>query len=333
MIKAIPPTGVMVFRLKNPAVRVFLKGNGFLMEYVIEAENLRKKFGDLVAVDGISFRVVPGECFGMLGPNGAGKTSTIRMIYGFSPMTSGHLKVFGLDIPRDLRDIKSRIGVCQQENTLDPDLTVQQNLEVFARYFDIPKSEARKKSQELLQFIALDQRKNARVNELSGGMMRRLILARALINDPELLILDEPTTGLDPQSRHQVWERLDELRSKGLTILLTTHNMDEASRLCDRLFIMDHGHILVQGTPLDLIREHVGHDVIEVAGPNNELRTYVQSRGLEHEDLGHRLIVYGQEGDVLFRTLSTQYCREGCILRMATLEDVFLKLTGRELRE
>jgi lipooligosaccharide transport system ATP-binding protein len=303
------------------------------MEYVIEAKNLRKTFGDLVAVDGISFRVAPGECFGMLGPNGAGKTSTIRMIYGFSPMTGGHLKVFGLDIPRDLRDIKFRIGVCQQDNTLDPDLTVQQNLEVFARYFDIPKNAAREKARELLQFIALDHRKNARVNELSGGLIRRLVLARALINDPELLILDEPTTGLDPQSRHQVWERLEDLRSRGLTIVLTTHYMDEASRLCDRLMIMDHGRILVQGTPLELIREHVGHDVIEVAGPNSELRTYVQTQGLEHEDLGHRLVVYGQEGDILFRTLSTQYCREGCLLRMATLEDVFLKLTGRELRE
>jgi len=225
-----------------------------------------------------------------------------------------HPGVFGLDVPAELRAIKSRIGVCQQENTLDPDLTVQQNLEVFARYFDIPGDQAHEKARGLLHFIALDHRKNAKVNELSGGMMRRLVLARALINDPELLILDEPTTGLD-------------------SILLTTHYMDEASRLCDRLIIMDHGRILVQGTPLELIREHVGHDVIEVAGPNDEMRTYVQSQGLEHEDLGHRLIVYGQEGDVLFRTLSSQYCREGCILRMATLEDVFLKLTGRELRE
>lgn len=303
------------------------------MHYIIEAEDLRKKFGDVVAVDGISFRVVPGECFGILGPNGAGKTSTIRMIYGFSPMTGGRLKVFGLDVPAELRAIKSRIGVCQQETTLDPDLTVQQNLEVFARYFDIPGDRAHEKARGLLHFIALDHRKNAKVNELSGGMMRRLVLARALINDPGLLILDEPTTGLDPQSRHQVWERLDELRSKGLSILLTTHYMDEASRLCDRLIIMDHGRILVQGTPLELIREHVGHDVIEVAGPNDKMRAYVQSQGLEHEDLGHRLMVYGQEGDVLFRTLTGQYCREGCILRMATLEDVFLKLTGRELRE
>jgi len=304
-----------------------------LMPPLIEAHDLRKTFGELAAVDGISFQVFQGECFGMLGPNGAGKTSTIRMIYGFSPLSGGSLKVFGLDVTRELRTIKSRVGVCQQENSLDPDLTVQQNLEVFARYFDIPNREARVRAQRLLQFIALDHRMDAKVPELSGGMMRRLVLARALINEPELLVLDEPTTGLDPQSRHQVWERLEELRSKGLTILLTTHYMDEAFRLCDRLVIMDHGRILVEGTPIDLIKEFVGDDILEVTAPTNELRAFVRSRGLKHEDLGHRLIIYGQESDQLFHQISSQYCNEGCILRMATLEDVFLKLTGRELRE
>ena len=303
------------------------------MPPLIEAHDLRKTFGELAAVDGISFQVFQGECFGMLGPNGAGKTSTIRMIYGFSPLSGGSLKVFGLDVTRELRTIKSRVGVCQQENSLDPDLTVQQNLEVFARYFDIPNREARVRAQRLLQFIALDHRMDAKVPELSGGMMRRLVLARALINEPELLVLDEPTTGLDPQSRHQVWERLEELRSKGLTILLTTHYMDEAFRLCDRLVIMDHGKILVEGTPIDLIKRFVGDDILEVTSPNNELRAFVRSRGLKHEDLGHRLIIYGQESDQLFHQISSQYCNEGCILRMATLEDVFLKLTGRELRE
>jgi lipooligosaccharide transport system ATP-binding protein len=239
------------------------------VQYVVEAVGLQKIFGDFVAVDGISFRVLPGDCFGILGPNGAGKTSTIRMIYGFSPLTGGDLKVFGLPISKEWRVIKSRVGVCQQENTLDPDLTVQQNLEVFARYFNIPKKQAQQGAGELLEFIELDHRKNAKVTELSGGMMRRLVLARALINDPDLLILDEPTTGLDPQARHQVWERLKELRSKGISILLTTHYMDEASRLCDRLVIMDHGRILVEGTPPDLIREYVGHDVIEVATPTH----------------------------------------------------------------
>jgi len=300
---------------------------------VIEAEGLRKSFGDLVAVDGISFHVVRGECFGILGPNGAGKTSTIRMIYGFSPMTGGILRVFGLPTSEGWRAIKTRIGVCQQENNLDPDLTVQQNLEVFARYFDIPKKQASQQAEKLLEFIALNHRKKAKVTELSGGMMRRLVLARALINDPDLLILDEPTTGLDPQSRHQVWERLEELRSRGLSILLTTHYMDEASRLCDRLVIMDQGKILVEGKPLELIGQHVGQNVIEVADPTAELRAFVQAQSVAYEDVGHRLMIYGNDSDRLFHEISDEYCQEGCILRMATMEDVFLKLTGRGLRE
>ncbi len=308
------------------------KGSSYV-QYIVEAENLKKTFDGLVAVDDISFHVMPGECFGILGPNGAGKTSTIRIIYGFSPMTGGSLRVFGLEVFSGWRDIKARIGVCQQENNLDPDLTVQQNLEVFARYFDIPKEQARERAGKLLEFIALDHRKNSTVAELSGGMMRRLMLARTLINDPELLILDEPTTGLDPQSRHQVWERLEELRSKGLSILLTTHYMDEASRLCDRLVIMDHGHILVEGRPIDLIRKHVGQNVLEVSQPTPELRTLIQSQPVVHEDFGHRMIIYGQESDKILHTISSEYCKEGCILRMATLEDVFLTLTGRGLRE
>ena len=303
------------------------------MNFVIEAKELRKTFGELVAVNGISFRVLPGECFGILGPNGAGKTSTIRMLYGFSPLSEGKLHVFGLDVQRDLRKIKARIGVCQQENSLDPDLTVQQNLEVFARYFDIPKKEVEGKVEKLLTFIALDHRRNAMVNELSGGLMRRLVVARALINDPDLVILDEPTTGLDPQSRHQVWERLEQLKSRGLTILLTTHNMDEASRLCDRLVIMDYGRILVEGKPLDLIRAHVGREVIEVNNPTSVVREYIKSHCQQFEDLGHRLIIYSDEGSNLFHTISSRFREQGCLLRMATLEDVFLKLTGRELRE
>jgi len=303
------------------------------MNYVVEAQNLRKRFVELVAVDGISFHILPGECFGMLGPNGAGKTTTIRMIYGFSPKTAGSLKIFGLDATSAWRTIKSRIGVCQQENNLDPDLAVQQNLEVFARYFDIPKQEAHQRTQRLLEFMALQHRKEDKVTELSGGMIRRLVLARALINNPELLILDEPTTGLDPQSRHQVWERLEELRSKGLSILLTTHDMGEASRLCDRLVIMDHGQILVEGKPMDLIREYVGRDVIEISDPSRELQEFVDSQGMEYEDLGHRLVIYDREGEKVFRTISSEYWSEGCSLRTATLEDVFLKLTGRGLRE
>ncbi len=299
---------------------------------VVEASRLSKKFGDIVAVNHVSFRVGSGECFGILGPNGAGKTTTIRMVYGFSPMTGGELRVFGLDIRRDWRRIKARIGVCQQENNLDPDLTVVQNLEVFGRYFDLPVRESRKRADELLSFIVLDHRSKAPVAQLSGGMMRRLVLARALINDPDLLILDEPTTGLDPQARHQFWERLEDLRKRGMSILMTTHYMEEASRLCDRILIVDHGLVLVEGKPEELIREHVGRDIMEISEPTQELRAFLRSNNIPFEDLGHRLVIYSEKGD-LYEKVSRDFCTEGCVLRMASLEDVFLKLTGRELRE
>jgi lipooligosaccharide transport system ATP-binding protein len=274
-----------------------------------------------------------GESFGILGPNGAGKTSTIRMIYGFSPKTSGTLRVFGLSIDSEWRAVRSRIGVCQQENNLDPDLTVRENLEVFAGYFAVPKVIARQRADELLAFVSLEHRQKDRVEALSGGMMRRLVMARALINQPELLILDEPTTGLDPQARHQVWQRLEELKARGLTILITTHYMDEASRLCDRLVIMDKGRILVEGGPLELIHRYVGREVVEVAFPSEKLRGFIRARGLEHEDLGNRLIIYSRDGEDVYRSISREYCQEGCNLRLASLEDVFLKLTGRGLRE
>ncbi|MHB8770440.1 MAG: ABC transporter ATP-binding protein [Syntrophales bacterium] len=303
------------------------------MSTVIEAAHLRKRFGELIAVDDLSFSVAPGECFGILGPNGAGKTSTIRMVYGFSPPSAGTLRVFGLDVTRDHRAVKARIGVCPQENNLDPDLTVLDNLVVFARYFDIPPAEALRRSRELLRFMSLDQREGSRIVALSGGMVRRLVMARALLNRPELLILDEPTTGLDPQSRHQVWERLDELRAEGLTILLTTHYMEEASRLCERLIILDAGRILVEGKPADLVRRHVGRHVIEVADPSAELVGFLQEQGLAYERFGHRLIASVEDGSDLYRTISDRYCGGGCTIRMATLEDVFLRLTGRELRE
>lgn len=301
--------------------------------YVLIAEGIRKTFGELVAVNDVSFRVRSRECFGILGPNGAGKTSMIRMTYGFSPLSGGTLQVFGLPITQEWRRIKARIGVCQQENNLDPDLTVRQNLEVFARYFSASKKRAREQADALLDFMALSHRSTDKVTTLSGGMMRRLVLARSLVNDPDLLILDEPTTGLDPQSRHQVWQKLDELKARGLTILMTTHYMDEAARLCDRLVIMDRGDILVEGTPGHLIRRHVGQEVIEVASPSEQLRTYLADQDMTFEDLGHRLIVYGEKGDLLFHRITEDYCEESCVLRMATLEDVFLKLTGRGLRE
>jgi len=300
---------------------------------VIKVENLRKTFGSLTAVDGVSFSVRPGECFGILGPNGAGKTSTIKMIYGFSPITAGSLEVFGMDVRSQWRKIRARTGVCQQENSLDQELTVLENLNLFARFFDIDRHEARRRAIALLDMIALDQRRDSPVSELSGGMMRRLVLARSLINDPELLILDEPTTGLDPQSRHQIWERLERLRADGITILLTTHYMDEAERLCDRLIIMDHGKILVEGSPGDLIRQYTGRNIIEVSNHGEELKKFLRENNVSHEDLGSRLIVYFESRDGLYRTVRDEFCKEGCIIRLATLEDVFLKLTGRALRD
>ncbi|MEI6306130.1 MAG: ATP-binding cassette domain-containing protein [Deltaproteobacteria bacterium] len=303
------------------------------MAAVIEAHNLYKSYGPAVAVDGISFNVQQGECFGLLGPNGAGKTTTIRMIYGFTPRDSGSLRLFDTDCDGAWRDLKARIGICQQDNNLDPDLTVRENLEVFAAYFDLPKAIVRERVVELMNFTALAEREKANVRDLSGGLMRRLVLARSLINAPQLLILDEPTTGLDPQSRHQLWSRLDELKRSGLTTLLTTHYMDEAQRLCDRLVIIDQGKVLIEGAPLDLIRQHVGQNVIEVVAPCEALRQMVVTKELAHEDLGQRLIIYSGDGEVLYRELLAEHCYEGCMLRPATLEDVFLRLTGRELRE
>jgi lipooligosaccharide transport system ATP-binding protein len=255
------------------------------------------------------------------------------MTYGFSPITAGTLRVFGLDATRELPAIKARLGVCQQGNTLDPDLTVAENLEVFSRYFGIPRARARRRAGELLEFIALGARAREPVATLSGGLVRRLMLARALINEPELLILDEPTTGLDPQSRHALWERLGELRRRGLTILLTTHYLEEAARLCTRLVIMDHGRILVAGTPRDLVREHAGLSVVEVPEPPAGLREFVRERGLRVDDLGRRLIVYAGDGEELYREIRQRFCAGECLLRPATLEDVFLRLTGRDLRE
>jgi lipooligosaccharide transport system ATP-binding protein len=303
------------------------------MDKTIEVRNLVKQFNGFAAVNDISFSVDRGEFFGLLGPNGAGKTTTIRMLYGFSPATRGELRLFGMDINTDWRKIKGRIGVCQQDNTLDPDLTVEQNLLVFAGYFTIPKKEAVERCEELLDFFALSHKKDAKVMELSGGMIRRLILARSLINRPELLILDEPTTGLDPQSRHQVWEKLEALKKAGLTVVITTHYMEEASRLCDRLVIVDHGKILVVGTPEDLIDRHAGENIIEIEGPDPALIEYVKEHDIEHDDLGRRLILYAPAGTDLNDTIRQRFCSEKCIYRNSTLEDVFLRLTGRELRE
>jgi len=300
---------------------------------ILRIDDLRKSYGTLTAVDGISFAVEKGECFGLLGPNGAGKTTTIRMLYGYTPRDSGRLELFGLDLDRHIREIKGRIGICQQEDSLDPDLDVRKNLVGYARYYSIPRLEAERRTTELLRFFALENRAADNARILSGGLKRRLMLARALVNNPELVILDEPTTGLDPQSRQLLWEKLADLKEQGITILLTTHYMEEAARLCDRLVIVDHGRILIEGRPARLVREQVGSTVLEIDRPDAQVREFLSREGCRIEDLGKRLLVYLQDGDELFLRLTREVRAEGCTLRPASLEDLFLKLTGRGLRE
>jgi lipooligosaccharide transport system ATP-binding protein len=303
------------------------------MPEVIRATGLSKRYGAMVAVDGVDFDIRQGECFGFLGPNGAGKTSTVKMIHCFSPVSEGELRVFGLSVQRDQRAIKTRIGVCQQEDNLDPDFSVLKGLLIFARYFGIPHRTAYGRAHELLEFLGLWDRRDGNIRELSGGMKRRLVIARALINDPDLLILDEPTTGLDPQSRHLVWDRIRTLRRQGKTILLTTHYMDEAQTLCDRLVIMDHGRILVSGPPVDLVISRVGREVVEIWGHTPGLVEHVRSRGWSFETDGDRLYVYAERGGDVFAEIAGRFETERCTVRAAGLEDLFLKLTGRELRE
>jgi lipooligosaccharide transport system ATP-binding protein len=301
------------------------------MTAVVEATDLKKNYNRLTAVDGVSFHVQAGECYGLLGPNGAGKTSIIRMMYGLSPLTAGHMLLFGQAIGREWRAIRSRIGVCQQDNTLDPDLSVEGNLAIFAGYFSMPAATVRARAEELLRFFALEKKRKAKVGELSGGLARRLMVARSLINEPELLILDEPTTGLDPQSRHLLWERLVALRKSGVTLVLTTHYMEEASYLCDRVMIIDHGKILVEGPPQSLIQRHVGDSVIEIEGVDETLRHYLAKDHIDHDVLDQRIIVYADNS--VGEHIRKHFCTERCTFRTATLEDVFLRLTGRELRE
>jgi lipooligosaccharide transport system ATP-binding protein len=300
---------------------------------IIEARQVVKRFGQLTAVNEVDFSVEPGEFFALLGPNGAGKTSTIRMIYGFSPLTGGEMKIFGLDIRKDWREIRSRLGVCQQDNTLDPDLSVIQNLLLYARYFEMDKNAAAGRAAELLEFFALISKRDAKVMELSGGLARRLQLARALMAGPELLILDEPTTGLDPQSRHQVWDRLLALKKRGLTMVLTTHYMDEAENLCNRLVILDHGRIIAEGRPRELITRYAAESVIEIDGPGENLKKYIKEHQVEHDDLGERIIIYAEPRGELESRIRENFCMESCRFRAGNLEDVFLRLTGRELRE
>ena len=303
------------------------------MNDVIVAQKLTKRFEDLVAVNAISFAIKEGECFGFLGPNGAGKTTAIRMIQCVSPLTSGTLQVQGMDVTKEQRRIKSLIGVAPQEDNLDPDFSVLKNLIVYARYFGIDKDVAKKRADELLAFMQLTEKEDTPIDKISGGMKRRLVIARALINDPKILILDEPTTGLDPQARHVIWDKLRELKKRNVTVVVTTHYMEEAQQLCDRLVIMERGKILVEGTPRQLILDKVGNGVVEVLNPDPQVEIFVRSIGWTQERAGDRLYIYTNENQEARRQLLDRFPQANIIIRDATLEDVFLKLTGRGLKE
>ena len=300
---------------------------------IVKAQQLTKVFKSLTAVDHIDFSVKKQECLGFLGPNGAGKTTTIRMVSCFLQPSSGVLEVFGKKTQEEPRFIKSRLGICPQEDNLDPDLTVADNLRVFARYFDILGKEATQRYEELLHFMGLSSKKKSRIEELSSGMKRRLMVARSLLNKPKLLILDEPTTGLDPQSRHQIWENLHTLKSEGTTILITTHYMDEAAHLCDRLVIMDNGKIIEEGTPKALVQKYMGSSVIEITSTDVGIEDYLKTKGLDYEKTSSHFFIHGTAAASLGPEIFKKFGEDSCVLRMANLEDVFLKLTGRELRE
>ncbi len=304
---------------------------------LVRARTLTKRFGSFTAVDGIDFDVRPAEAFGFLGPNGAGKTSTMRMIACASPVTEGELSVIGMNPATQAREIKARLGVVPQTDNLDTELTVRENLEMYARYFDIPGSVARSRADELLEFVQLDERANDQVEPLSGGMKRRLTIARALINEPELVIFDEPTTGLDPQARHLLWDRLYRLKQRGATLIITTHYMEEAEQLCDRLVVMDKARIVAEGSPLELIERYSTREVLELRLGDAE-RASLDGRleGLAEriEVLPDRTLLYTDDGEkALDEVHRRNIAVQSALVRRSSLEDVFLSLTGRSLVE
>jgi lipooligosaccharide transport system ATP-binding protein len=304
-------------------------------EILLSATGLTKRFGDFTAVDGIDFGVRKGECFGFLGPNGAGKSSTMRMVGCVSPVTEGELRLFGLDPATDGPAIRARLGSCPQRDTLDEELTVEENLWIYGRYFGLSRHEVRSRAAELLDFAQLTDRAKDRVEPLSGGMKRRLTIARSLINSPEILLLDEPTTGLDPQARHVLWDRLFRLKRSGVTLVLTTHYMDEAEQLCDRLVVMDHGTIVAEGSPRTLIEEYSTREVLELrfdAEDHQDFAAQVEGIGERVEVLPDRLLVYTDNGDDAAALAHARGIEPlSSLVRRATLEDVFLHLTGRTL--
>jgi lipooligosaccharide transport system ATP-binding protein len=299
---------------------------------IVSAIALVKRFRDRTAVDAIDFDIQPGMCFGFLGPNGAGKTTTLRMTMGLTPVSSGSLSVFGLPVQQHASAIRKRTGIVPQAENLDPDFTVEENLQVYGSFFGLPRGKIASRIAELLDFVSLTDRRHARPDALSGGMQRRLTIARALINDPELVVLDEPTTGLDPQARHVIWGRLNELKTSGKTLLLTTHYMEEAERLCDELVIMDNGRILARGAPRDLVEQHVEPEVIEVRGGPADIESLATAAGCRLERMGTSLYCYTHRPVELIERLKDRP-RLRYIHRPTGLEDVFLRLTGRELRD
>lgn len=305
------------------------------MSNVISAKDLKKNYGDFEAVKGISFEIKEGECFGFLGPNGAGKTTTVKMIHCVSPITAGEISVFGQRSNIDNREIKMMTGVIPQEITLDIDLTVYENLSVFSHFFDIPGAEARKRIDELLKFVELESKKDAKIDELSTGMKRRLLVARALLNKPKVIIADEPTTGLDPQARHLIWQRLRMLKKQGTTLILTTQYMEEAEQLCDRIVVMYGGKILKEGVPKKLVEEMIGKEVIEIRISKEEderLIKELSDSSCGHERVGDTIFFYCRDGQSLKKKIA-EIDLPNVFNRPATLEDVFLKLTGRSLVE
>jgi lipooligosaccharide transport system ATP-binding protein len=304
-------------------------------ESMIRASGLRKSFGTFEAVKGIDVDVRRGEAFGFLGPNGAGKSSTMRMIAAVSPVSGGELRILGMDPAVDGPTIRGRLGVCPQEDTLDNELNVFDNLYIYGRYFGLPKADVRERAEELLEFVQLTEKRRSRVEDLSGGMKRRLTIARSLINSPDLLLLDEPTTGLDPQARHVLWDQLFRLKHAGVTLVLTTHYMDEAEQLCDRLVVMDKGLIVAEGSPVELIRQNSTREVAELrfgVGENERAAEKVADLGQRLEVLPDRLLVYSEDGEEVVAKVHERGLRPAAVLvRRSTLEDVFLALTGRTL--
>jgi lipooligosaccharide transport system ATP-binding protein len=305
------------------------------MKTMITAQKLCKKYGKFKAVDRISFEINEGECFGFLGPNGAGKTSTVRMIHCVSPLTAGTLTVDGMAASVDNRAIKKMTGVIPQEITLDNDLTVRENLEVFAHFFDIPRAEAKKRIAGLLKFVELEKWRDSKIDQLSTGMKRRLLVARALLNQPKIIIADEPTTGLDPQARHLIWQRLRQLKSQGVTLILTTQYMEEAQQLCDRIVIMHRGRILKAGLPGKMIEEEIGREVAEIRAGTDQDEKLIALLGplaRGHERVGDTMYFYLDDGRPLMKKV-LELDLPSTVHRPASLEDVFLKLTGRSLIE